>query len=337
MGGAVRQLQVIGITRRSILALVSGLILAPRVLVAQERAKVARVGYLGPAPAASFAPRVEALRTGLRELGYIEGVNLSFEFRWAESPDQMPKLAAELVRAGVDLIFAPTSTETAAALATTKTVPVVFAGHADPVGIGHVASLARPGGNATGLTMLLTDLAAKELEALREALPNARRFGVLFTSTAPSHIPALETVETAARSLAVELRRVPISGEEDLQAAFVTMTQDGVEAFIVLASSFTLSRRTPIANLAIRHRLPSVFGAKDNVHAGGLMSYAPDSTTLTRRAATYVDRILRGEKPADLPVEQATRYELSINLKTAAALGVTIPPNLLARADEVIE
>jgi putative tryptophan/tyrosine transport system substrate-binding protein len=333
----VRQLQVIGMRRRSILALVSGLILAPRLLFAQERAKLARIGYLGPARAASFAPRVEALRAGLRELGYIEGVNLSFEFRWAESPSQMPELAAELVRAGVDVIFAHTSTETAAALATTKTVPVVFAAHADPVGVGHVASLARPGGNATGLTMLLTEVAAKELEALREALPNAKRFGVLFTSTAPSHIPALEAVETAARSLAVELRRVPISGEEDLQAAFATMTRDGVEAFIVLASSFTLSRRALIADLAIKHRLPSVFGAKDNVRAGGLMSYAPDATTLTRRAATYVHRILKGEKPADLPVEQATRYELSINLKTAAALGLTIPPNLLARADEVIE
>src|SRR4051794_11363427 len=174
---------------------------APCLALAQDRTKIARIGYLGLAPAAAFAPRVEALRAGLRDLGYVEGRNLSLEFRWAKSPQQMPELAAELVRAGVDVIFAPSSTETGAALETTKTVPVVFGAHADPVGVGHVTSLARPGGNATGMTMLLTDLVAKELEALKEALPQARRFGVLFASTAPSHVPALEAAETAARQL----------------------------------------------------------------------------------------------------------------------------------------
>jgi putative ABC transport system substrate-binding protein len=322
--------------RRAFIVLVPTAVVAPHLVFAQER-KVAHVGYLGPAPASNFAPRVEALREGLRELGWVEGRNLTFEFRWAEAAQQMPELAAELVRAPVDVIFGQTSTETAAILETTKTVPVVFAGHADPVGVGHVASLARPGGNATGITMLLTDIVAKEMEALKEVLPNARRFGVLFTSTAPSHIPALKAAETAARSLGVELRMVPVRSEADFRGAFASLVQDGVDGIIVVASSLSLSRRALLADLAVQHRLPSVFGAKDNVLAGGLLSYAPDARDLTHRAATYIDKILRGYKPADLPVEQASRYELTINMKTAKALGLSIPPTLLARADEVIE
>jgi putative ABC transport system substrate-binding protein len=323
--------------RRAIITFLSGALAAPHLVFAQQRTTVARVGYLGPAPAASFAPRVEAFRAGLRELGYVEGRNLKLEFRWAGTPRDMPDLAAELVRSGVDLIFAPSSTETAAALATTKTVPVVFGAHADPVGVGHVASLARPGGNATGMTMLQTDVVAKELEALKEALPHARRFGVLFASVAPSRIPALEAGETAARRLGIELHRMPVQSEEDFHPAFAQMARDGLDGFMVLATPLTLSGRALIAELAIKHRLPSVFGTKDNVLAGGLMSYAADANALTLRAVSYIDRILRGEKPADLPVEQATRYELVINLKTAKALGLTVPPTLLARADEVIE
>ena len=213
----------------------------------------------------------------------------------------MPELAAELVRAGVEVIFAPSSTETAAALKATKTLPVVFAAHADPVGVGRVASLARPGGNATGMTMLLTDLAGKELEALKEALPNTKRFGVLFASTAPSHIPALGAAEAAARSLGVELRLAPVRAEEDFDGAFAKMTQDGVDGFMVLATPLTYSRRALLADLAVKHRLPSVFGSKENVVAGGLMSYAPDAADLTRRAASYVDKILKGAEPERLP------------------------------------
>ena len=185
--------------------------------------------------------------------------------------------------------------------------------------------------------MLLTDLVGKELEVLKEALPKARRFGVLYTAAAPSHVPAVDAAETAARSLGVELRKVPVRGEEDFPVAFTTMAQASVDGFMVLASPIFLSRRTLLADLAIQYRLPSMIGTKDNVLAGLLMSYAPDANDLTRRAAVYVDRILKGEKPAQLPVEQATRYELTINLKTAKALGLTIPPTLLARADEVIE
>ena len=183
--------------RREFIGLFASALLAPQVAFAEPEKKIARVGFLGQAPAANYASRVEALRVGLRELGYVEGTNLNFAFRWADAANQMPELAAELVRAGVEVILAPSSTETAAVLEATKTVPVVFATHADPIGVGHVATLARPGGNATGLTMLLTEMVAKELEVLKEALPNARRFGVLFTSTAPSHIPAREAAEKA--------------------------------------------------------------------------------------------------------------------------------------------
>ena len=321
--------------RREFIKLVSSAVMAPHPSFAREGRKVARIGYLGLAPASLFAPRVDALRDGLRDLGWIEGRNLAFEFRWAEAPELMTELAAELVRADVDVIFAQTSTETGAVLRTTRIVPVVFAAHADPVGIGHVASLARPGGNATGITMLLTDLTAKELEVLKEAVPRASKFAVLFTSTAPSHVPALRAAETAARDLGVGVRMIPIRSEDDLYGAFGGI--DGVDGVIVIASSLTFSRRALIAELAIKYGLPSVFGAKDNVVAGGLMSYAPDARDLTRRAATYVDRILRGDKPAALPVEQASRYELTINMATARALGLNIPPTLLARADEVIE
>ena len=248
----------------------------------------------------------------------------------------MPKLASELVSAGVDVIFTPSSMETGAALETTKTVPVIFGAHADPVGVGHVASLSRPVGNATGMTMLLTDLVAKELEALKEALPNARRFGVLFASSAPSHVPALEAAERALDGL-MSSSPCPVRNDDELRDAIPQLAQDGVDGFMVFATPLTFLARGPIAELAIRHRLPTVFGTKDNVVAGGLMSYAPDAAALTRRAAVFVDRVLKGEKPADLPVEQATRYELTINLKTAQALGLTIPPTLLARADEVVE
>jgi putative tryptophan/tyrosine transport system substrate-binding protein len=305
--------------------------------VAQERTKIARVGYLGQAPAASFAPRVDALRAGLLDLGYIEGRNLILDLRWADEPAQLPQLAEELIRAGSEVIFAPSSAETGAALVATNTVPVVFGAHADPVGVKHVRSLAEPGGNATGMTMLLTDMVAKQLEVLKEALPTAKRFGVLYASAAPSHVPALAAAESAARQLGVELERLPVQAESDFERAFADMVLRRIDGFMVLATPLTLNSRNLISNLAIKHGLPSAFGAKDNVRAGGLISYAPDANALTRRAASYIDKILRGVSPANLPVEQATTYELWINLKTAKALSLTIPPTLLARADEVIE
>jgi putative ABC transport system substrate-binding protein len=307
-------------------------------VLAQDRAKVARIGYLGPAPAANFARRVEALRAGLRELGYVEGQNLNFEFRWANTSDQLSELAAELVRAGVDVIVVPSSIETAAVLKTTSGVPVVFTAHADPVGVGHIQSLARPGGNATGMSMFFTEVVAKQLEALKEALPSATRFGVLFVPTVPSHTLGLEAAQRAARTLGVELQTVPVRRDEDFPGALAALTQGrGVDGLLVLLTPFTISRRELLADLAVTHRLPTAFGSKDNVRAGGLLSYAPDTGDMARQAARYVHRILKGENPADLPVEQASRFELTINLKTAQTLGLEIPPTLLARADEVIE
>ena len=238
--------------RRDFVAFLTSAIAFPRLALAQDRPKLARVGFLGPAPAVNFVPRVDALRAGLRELGYIEGKDLIFEFRWWERPDELSGLAAELVRSGLDVIVAPSSTETAILLAATRTVPVVFSTHGDPVGIGHVASLARPGGNATGLTTLLTELIAKELEAFKEALPQTKQLGVLFASTNPLRVPALETAEATARRLGVEIRGFPVRLEGDFQGALVKMRQDGVDGLMVISSPLMISRRAHLAELALR-------------------------------------------------------------------------------------
>jgi putative ABC transport system substrate-binding protein len=237
----------------------------------------------------------------------------------------------------VDVIFAPSSTMVEAARQATKTIPIIFAIHADPVGIGHVASLARPGGNITGLTMLLTDLVAKELEIFKEAVPQATRMGILWDPTTPSHRPAVQAVETAGEKLGVQLLILPARTIEDFDRAFLTMTREHVGGFLVVASPLSTSQRAPLAELALKHRLPGMFGTKENVEAGGLMSYAADYKDLVRRAATYIDKILKGTKPANLPVEQASKFELVINLKTAKAIGLTIPELFLLRADKVIE
>ena len=305
---------------------------------AQQASKVWLIGFLGPAPATASALRVEALRTGLRELGYVVGKNVVIEFRWAEGAAQMRELAAELVRLNVDVIFATSSTEVEAARQATRNIPIVFATHADPVGIGHVASLARPGGNATGFSVLQTDLTAKALEALEDAVPRAARFGVLFSSDAPSSGPTLQAAQSAAERLRVTLDPVPVRAVDDFQDALARLARDRADAVFVAASTLTV-RSAPglLAELALKQRLPTMFGSRDNVAAGGLMSYAPDHHELIRRAAIYIDKILRGAKPSEIPVEQASTYQLVINHRTAKALGLTIPPTLLARADEVIE
>jgi putative tryptophan/tyrosine transport system substrate-binding protein len=242
-----------------------------------------------------------------------------------------------LVEMKVDLIFAMTSTETEAARAATTTIPIVFSNHADPVGLGHVSSLARPGGNITGLTVVQTDLTAKALEAFKEALPQATRIGVLFSPAVPSHVPTLRAVEAASQNLAFQAHLHPVRTVDEFDAAFAAMARERVEGFFVSASTLTFSHRARLAELGLQYRLPGLFGTRDNVEAGGFMSYAPIAPDLIRRAATYIDKILKSAKPADLPVEQASKYQLIINLKTARALGLTVPPTLLARADEVIE
>lgn len=327
------------VRRREFLSLVSGVAAAwPIAARAQQpAANIARIGYLGSGRAAAFATRVEAMRGGLRDLGYVEGRTIIIEFRWAEREDQLPALAADLVRMNVDVIFATSSTEVEPARQATKTIPIVFASHADPVGIGHVSSLPRPGGNITGLTMLLTDLVGKELEILKEVVPHAMRIGVLWNPTTPSHPPALQAVSSAANRLNVQLVTLPVRSVEDFDGAFAKMAQERVGGFLVLGSPLIVIQRTRLADLALKHGLPSMFAQKEPVEAGGLLSYAADLDDLTRRAATYIDKILKGAKPADLPVEQASKYQLVINLKTAKALGLAVPPSLVARADEVIE
>ena len=310
----------------------------PHAALGQPKSKVHRIGYLGLAPAATSATRVEALLAGLRDLGYVEDKNLVIEFRWGNNPDQLRELASELVLSNVELIFGTSSTEVGAARQATTTIPIVFATHADPVGTGHVASLARPGGNVTGLSVVQTDLTAKAIEILKEAVPQATRFGILSNPTVPSHRPTVEAARTAGEKLGLAVHTVVVQSADDFEAAFANLERAAAQALFVAASSLTVrSNPTLLAQLALKHGLPTMFGSRDNVVAGGFMSYAPDQVDLSRRAATYVDKILRGTKPSELPVEQASKYQLVVNLRTSKALGLTISPTLLARADEVIE
>ncbi len=310
---------------------------SPLIARAQQQAKIARVGVLGfgaPPPAA----RTEAFREGLRDLGYVEGKNLVIEFRWPGTAEQMHEAAADLIRMKVDIIFASSSAEVEPARRATSTIPIVFATHADPVGVGHVSSLARPGGNVTGLAAMDPDITPKRMEILKQTVPRATRFGVLWTTTSPSYRPFLQAVEETRGKLGVQLLTVSVSSVSDYDGAFARMAQGHVDAAIVHSSALTV-RNNPqrLAKLALKHRLPTIFLFRENVVAGGLMSYGPDLADLWRRGAVYIDKILKGAKPAELPVEQASKFQLVINLKTARALGLTIPPSLVARADEIIE
>jgi putative tryptophan/tyrosine transport system substrate-binding protein len=323
--------------RREFITLVGGAVATWPLAARAQHPAMPVIGFIGPAPAATYLPRVEALRAGLRELGYVEGKNIVIEFRWADRVDELPDMAAELVRMKVDILLVSSSTFVEPARQATKTIPIVFAIHADPVGLGHVASLARPGGNITGLSTLLTDLVAKELEIFKEALPQITRIGILWNPTTPSHGPAVQAVEAVGEKLGVQLLLVPAQTVEEFDGAFSTIARERMGGFLVIASPLSFSQRAPLAELALKHRLPGMFGTRENVEAGGLMSYGVDYNDLHRRAALYVDKILKGAKPADLPVEQASKYEFIINLKTANALGLAIPESLLTRADKVIE
>jgi putative ABC transport system substrate-binding protein len=325
--------------RREFIAGIAGSAAAawPLAVRAQQSANVPRIGFLRLGPPSSHTSRVEALRTGLRELGYVEGKNIVIEFRWAETVEQLSEFAAELVRMNVSIIFATSSTEVGVVQQLTKTIPIVFATHADPIGVGHVASLSRPGGNITGLSMLMTELTAKALEVLKEVLPHATRFGVLFTPTAPSYAPLLQAAEAVGAKLRVAMHKVPVQSVDDFDAAFATMVRERVDGVFVHGAALTATHSARLAELTLKHRVPTMFTVRDNVEAGGLMSYGPDLLDLTRRAATYIDKILKGVKPADLPVEQATKFELVINNKTAKAIGLSIPESFLLRANEVIE
>ena len=323
--------------RRKFISVLGFAVVWPLGAYAQAPVKIARIGFLGLAPASAWSGEIDALRTGLRELGYVEGKNIVLDFRWATGVGEMFKLANDLVRENVDIIVAPASTQVEPAREATKTIPIVFAQHADPVGTGHVASLAHPGGNITGVSMVLTELAAKSLEILKQAVPNGTRFGILWNPTTPSHVKVVEEIEVAGKTLGVQLLMTPVRGIEDFDLAFSTMMREQADGFLVPPSPLTNSQPIALAELGLRYRLPGMFGNKDNVRAGGLMSYGADFNYMYRHAAVYIDKILKGEKPSDLPVEQASKYDLVLNLKTAKALGLDLPPTLLARADEVIE
>ncbi len=328
------------ISRRAFLGSVAGgLLTAPVGAEAQQAGKVYRVGILTNKASDPAEARLwQAFRSGLRERGWIEGQNILIEFRAAEgNTARLPELAADLVRLKVDLIVARASIFVQPAKAATSSIPIVFLTHADPVRTGHVASLARPGGNITGLAVLMTDLAPKGLELLISAVPVAQRIAVLWNPDTPSHTPALKALEEAGRTLRVQLQPVGARTAAELEGAFAAMTRARAQAVLVLGAAIFLAERQRVAELAIKHRLPTMSMLKDVVDTGGLMSYSPNYDDLYRRGAIYVDKILKGAKPAALPVEQATKFELVINLKTAKAIGLTIPQSVLARADQIIE
>jgi len=330
--------------RRAFIGTVAGgLLAAPLAAEAQQAAKIARIGYLSPNLATSPHLR-EAFRQGLRDLGYVEGRNLVIEDRDAEGKvERLPALAAELVALKVDVIVteAGSTVVPVAAKQATRTIPIVFASAADPVGRGLVTSLARPGGNVTGLASLNAELVGKRVELLTQAVPGVGQVAVLWLPGGAlgerTEKQMLTGAEVAARGLGVRLQFVEARDPADFDRAFSDMTRARAGALTLLPSNMFRREHRRLVDLAARHRLPTVHFAREFVDAGGLMSYAASLTDLCRRAATYVDKILKGAKPGDLPVEQATKFELVINLKTARTLGLTIPPSVLSRADQIIE
>jgi ABC-type uncharacterized transport system substrate-binding protein len=315
-----------------------GLLAAPLAGGAQQAGRVYRIGFLGPAAERVYTDPLQSLRTSLRELGYVEGKHIAFESRFAEDKyERLPGLAAELVRDKVDVIVVHSTPGTGAAKQATRTIPIVMVNVADPVGAGFVASLARPGGHITGVSNIDVGLAAKRLELLKEVLPKLSLVGVLRNPNNPSGEPQFRETQAAARLLGIEIHLFDVRDRRELESAFSVMSRVRADAFTVVGDPLFLSQQKQIANLAVTKRLPSVFARNENVEAGGLMSYGPTFAEAFRQAATYVDKILKGAKPADLPVEEPTKFELVVNLKTAKALGLTIPQTLLLRADQVIE
>ena len=304
---------------------------------AQQPAKVPRIGFLITSSPSVIAPRMDAFRQGLRELGYVEGNNIVIERRHAEGKlDRLPELAAELVRLNVDVIVTSGPTATRPAKGATSTIPIVMTFDDDPVGSGFVASLARPGGNITGLSTLAPEISGKQLELLKEIVPRLGRVAVIGTSTRQGTAQSLKEMELAAGALGVKLQYLDIQNSQGIETAFRAAGKERADALLVLQSPVFNSQRTEIAELAVKSRLPTTYPRREFVEDGGLMSYGVSISDLDRRAATYVDKILKGAKPADLPVEQPTKFEFIINLKAAKQIGLTIPPNVLARADRVI-
>jgi ABC-type uncharacterized transport system substrate-binding protein len=304
---------------------------------AQHPKKVPRIGYLTAASLSAIATRTAAFRQGLHELGYVEGKNIVIEWRSSEGKaDRLPGLAAELVHLNADIIVAGGPIATRSAKEATVTIPIVMAFDNDPVGNGFVASLARPGGNITGLSTLSPEISGKQLELLKEIVPRLSRVAVFRNSTQPGNAQVLKEMELATGAFGVQLQYLEIRGPKDIETAFRAASKGHADAVVALASAVLISQRTQIADFAIKSRLPTIYERQEFVEAGGLITYGMSISDLDRRAATYVDKILKGAKPADLPVEQPKKFELAINLKAAKQIGLTIPPNVLARADKVI-
>ena len=317
--------------------LVATALLAPA--VAQPQVSIPRIGILGPRTQADGAPYIDAFRQGLRELGWVEGKNVVLETRWANGkPERVPELAAELVRLKVDVIFSGTTAVTLVFRNATQTIPIVMATGGDPVELGLVASLARPGGNITGLAYSVgSETFGKQLDLLKELLPKLSRVAVLFNPTNAAQGTAVKQVAGVAESLGIQVQTLGVARSQDFDGAFAAMARERAGALLVVADSFLGFHRERIHALTARHRLPTMYGLREHAEIGGLMSYSADLHDNFRRAATYVDRILKGAAPGDLPVQQPTKFELVINLRTARALGLTIPRALLVRADQLIE
>jgi putative ABC transport system substrate-binding protein len=304
---------------------------------AQQPKKVTRIGFLSGTSPSTISARVEAFRQGLRELGYVEGKNIVIEWRYAEGkPDRLPALAAELVRLKVDVIVSSGSPNTRFAKQATATIPIVMAIDDDPVGSGFAASLARPGGNITGLSTLTPEIGGKQLELLKEIVPRLSRVALLGDAIRPGTPQALREINVAADAFGVQLHYLEVRGPKDIEAAFRAASKERTHAVLALASTVLFSQRRQVVDLAVKSQLPTIYNRPEFVDDGGLAFYGASITDLFRRAATYVDKILKGAKPADLPVEQPTKFELIINLKAANQIGLTIPPNVLVRADRVI-
>jgi putative ABC transport system substrate-binding protein len=321
--------------RREFITLLGGAAAWPLAARGQQAGKIHKVGYLSPSLPSVYSP---LLFDNLRELGWIEGKTVTFEHRFAENRlERLPELAAELVRLNVDVIVAVGTLGPLAAKRATTTIPIVMLSAGDPLGTGLVDSLARPGGNVTGMSLMVPDLGGKRLELLKELLPRLSRVAVFWNAANPYPAIVFKETQAAGRTLGIEVHSLEVRGPDDLDGAFAAARQQHPDALISVEDPLTFTYRKRIADFAVAEQLPSLHGISEEVKAGALISYGANQPDLIRRAAGYVDKILKGAKPADLPVQQPTTFELVINLKTARALGLEVPPTLLARADEVIE
>jgi putative tryptophan/tyrosine transport system substrate-binding protein len=325
--------------RREFIALLgSAAAVWPCAVIAQQTDQLRRIGTLDYGSPSTRPHMWEAFKRRLRDLGYVEGSNITLEVRWAhDQANRLPALAAELAKLGVDVIVTSGTPAALAAKEATNTIPIVMATSADPLSVRLIASLARPGGNVTGVATLGTELGGKRLELLREIVPTISRLALLWDEATRSVIPALQEMQTAARLQGVSVQTIGVRGPGELDNAFLAMAKEHADALVVLPSVMLFTERKRLAELAVRGRMPTVMPTRDFAEAGALIAYGADLEDSFRRAANYVDKIIKGANPAELPVEQASKFELIVNLKTAAVLGLTVPPSLLARVDEVIE